>query len=161
MSESDRVGAIEAYQFYARYYALLGLRQQVRAAVADGRGEIDDLLANPDTHEEWEYQSRILVQEFGVEDIGAGLTLLASVARQVAEDCERTREKDDTRGVRIIDDYAEVHPPADRDRIVRQAREEADRLREEAEEYLRRFPARSGNGTPASADQPHAKLQVL
>ena len=66
------------------------------------------------------------------------------MALQVAKDCERAREKDDTRGVRVIDDYPEVHPAADRDRIGRQAWEEADRLADEVEGLLRQADAGAG-----------------
>jgi hypothetical protein len=156
LTESDRVRAVEAYRFYTLYYALLGLRQQARDAAA-GRGETAGLLDTPGASGEWEYQRGIL-REAGVEDVAAGLELLAAMAERVAEDCEQARGKDDARGARVIDDYAEVHPPADRDRVVRAAWEEANRLRDEAEEYLRRFPAAAGKGGPAPAQLPHTGL---
>src|SRR5207248_987124 len=138
--------AVDAYHFYALYYALLGLRQQLRDAAA-GRGEVGGLLATQGAQEEWEYQRRLLVEEFGIEDAGAGLTLLASMALQVAKDCEQARGKDDARGVRVIGDYADVHPPADRDRVVRQAYEEADQFRDEVVNGVLAGLLVPGNGT--------------
>ena len=132
MTESDRVRAVEAYRFYTLYYALLGLRQQVSAVVAAGLAKLGELLETPGVHEEWEYQRQIL-KEFGIENAGTGLSRLAAMSRKVARDCEQARGKDDVRGVQVIDDYKEIHPTADRDRVVRQAWEEADRLREECE----------------------------
>ena len=70
------------------------------------------------------------------------------MAMRVAKECERAREKDDARGARIIDDYPEVHPAADCDPIVRQAWEDADRLHDEVEGYLRRFAEGAPVGFP-------------
>ena len=53
----------------------------------------------------------------------------------------RARDKDDARGAAVIDDYADVHVTADRDRVVRQAWEDADRIAADVEQYFRRFPA--------------------
>jgi hypothetical protein len=50
---------------------------------------------------------------------------------------ERSKSKDDERGVRIIDDYAAVHVPADQDPFVRQTWEEVRREQEEIAQLLR------------------------
>src|SRR5947207_8372692 len=44
LAEADRARAVDAYHFYALYYALLGLRGQLRDALAAGRGEVGGLL---------------------------------------------------------------------------------------------------------------------
>ena len=96
---------------------------------------------------EWEYQRQILVEDFAVTDPAAGLRELVDAAYRVAEDCKRAKEKDDARGARVIDDYAEVHPGAERDRVVRRAWEEASRIEDDVENLLR------GLGTaPAAAE---------
>lgn len=146
MTERDRVRAIEAYRFYTLYHALVALRDQVRAALEEGR-DASQVLVAPGACDDWEQQRHVLAQDFGIDDPSAGLRLLPSMALQVAKDCERAREKDDARGVRVIDDYPDVHPAADRDPVVRQAWEEADRLHDEVEGYLHRFAAK---GAPAS-----------
>ena len=63
------------------------------------------------------------------------------MALQIARDCERARGKDEERGARIIDDYAEVHPAAVQDRVVRLAQDEADRLRDEVMDELLAAPS--------------------
>jgi hypothetical protein len=135
LTERDRSRAADAYRFYARHWALLGLLERARAAVGAGSEGLARVLSVPGSGE-WEYQRRLLVEEFELTDVGEGLRELAAGAVRVARDCERAREKDDARGARVIDDYADVHPPADRDRVVRQAWEEADRLRAEVEGRL-------------------------
>jgi hypothetical protein len=136
LTERDRVKAIEAYRFYICYAALHALLDEVRAAAMTGPGEINSVLTTATDRADWEYYRRVLVKDYGVEDATAGLNMLVEVAVHVAKGTEKAREKDDARGVRIIDDYAEVHPAADRDRVVRLAWEEADRLREEVQSYL-------------------------
>lgn len=156
LTERDRTRAIEAYRFYASYYALLGLKDRVRDALARGE-RVAELLAAPGAGA-WEQQRDILVSDCGIQDVAAGLRLLPEMALQVAKDCERARDKDDARGARIIDDYAEVHPAAERDRIVRQAWEEAERLRAEVEGYLRRL---GGEPSAAQADFPPVAAEYL
>ena len=105
------------------------------------------MLAAPGGSAAWEHQRQILVEEFGLESPAAGLRMLASMAVRVARAVERAREKDDTRGAKVIDDYAEVHPGAERDRVVRRAWEEASRIEDDVENLLR------GLGTaPAAAE---------
>lgn len=149
LTESDRVRAVAAYRFYTLYYALCGLKNRVRDALAGGE-DVAGLLDSPGAGGEWEYQRQILAADFGITDPAAGLGMLPGMAAEVAKDCERSRDRDDTRGVRIIDDYAEVHPPADRDRVVRQAWEDADRIRGEVTTYLLQLSGeRPGTGTRA------------
>src|SRR5204863_3373995 len=98
LTEPDRVAAVEAYRFHVRYYALLGLKE----AVANGFGPAAGLLAAESDRDGWEYRRRILVDDFGLADVSAGLRELAEMAVQVARDTERARAKDDARGVRVI-----------------------------------------------------------
>lgn len=133
MTEADRVSAIEAYRFFARYWALLGLRGKL----AD-RASLNRLLEAPHRDDpEWEYRRRLLADEFGVTDVGEALRLLAESAQRVARETERVRERDTTRGRRIIDDYEDVHPSAGEDAIVRAAWAEARAIREEVQQPLR------------------------
>jgi hypothetical protein len=135
LTERDRVRGLEAYRFYARYFALLALKDAVLAGAAAG----------------WEYARGILAEDGGPADAAAGLRELADMALQVAKDTERVRAKDDARGVKVIDDYADVHPAADRDRVVRQAWAEADRIRAEVEQCLGRL---DHPGAGSSATRP-------
>jgi hypothetical protein len=49
---------------------------------------------------------------------------------------ERSRQKDDERGARIIDGYASAHPPAVCDEIVQHTWREARRLQDEVNSLL-------------------------
>ena len=55
VTEYDRARAVDAYQFYIRYHALLALRDRVREALLNG-GDIAPLLTNPSACGDWEQQ---------------------------------------------------------------------------------------------------------
>jgi NDP-sugar pyrophosphorylase family protein len=143
LSEADRVKGLEAYRFYAAYYALGGLRDRVRELLAAGSADAARVLVTPAPEQpEWEYQRQLLLADVELTDPAEGLRQFAGMTLQIAKDCERAREKDDNRGRRVIDDYADVHPAADRDAVVRAAWDEADRVRDEVEALIAGlFPA--------------------
>src|SRR5262249_39506789 len=92
-----------------------------------------------DTPGEWEQARKILCQEKDISDMAAGLRLLPAISEEVARAVERSKAKDDERGVRIMDDYGESHVEASRDPIVRQAWEGARLLHHESNEALQRL----------------------
>ena len=61
---------------------------------------------------------------------------LPAMLEKIAADVERSKAKDDERGLRIIDDYAAVHTPAAKDKFVQQTWDEARRTQREIEELL-------------------------
>lgn len=138
LHESHRRQAIDTYRLALRSYALLGLLEQARAAT-DGPGKLDALLASPGDDPRWEHQRQLLVGELGVADVASGLRELPALLEWMACGVERSRAKDDERGRRVIDDYAETHVPADQDALVREVRAEQRRLADEAAEILRRL----------------------
>jgi len=136
LREACRQPAIEAYQFFIRYYALLALKNQVQAALEDGEPAISRLLTISGSQPRWEHARRILIEELGVTDPVAALRLLPEMLDTIATAVERSKAKDDDRGARIIDDYAEVHISASADPIVRQTWEETRRLQAELAELV-------------------------
>lgn len=123
LTDADRVRAVEAYRFYARYWALGGLLDRVRTS---GRGAI----AADDDDRAWADQREVLAGDDLLDDPDAALELLADMADRVARDVERARQRDDARGVRIIPDYADVHPPVADDPVVRAAWASAHAVRD-------------------------------
>jgi hypothetical protein len=143
LTERDRLRGLAAYQFHTCYYALLGLLARSRVA---GAGEAERLLDVPSADGLWEYRRRILTDDFGLADVGVGLRALKNMARQVARDVERARERDTLRGVKVIDDYLAAHPAVDDDAVVLAARADADRLRDEARAVLATLPPTEPRG---------------
>ncbi len=117
--EANRRRALEWYRFFIRYYALCGLMDRAQQLVA--KGEVGCALRLLTARSEegcWEHQRRILVDQLGVVDVGAGLSELYSLQERIALAVEESRARDDRRGTRILDDYAEMHPPATQDEWV-------------------------------------------
>src|SRR5207244_2191012 len=111
--EANRLKAIETYRFFVRYYALLGLKDRVKEALSQGlRRHLTELVSLPAGDEpRWEHQRRVLT-ELGLADVAAGLRELPGMAEEVARSVECSKAKDDERGARIIDDYADAHVAA-------------------------------------------------
>jgi hypothetical protein len=137
--ERSRRQALEAYRFFVRLYALLGLKEQ-----AMGEREPAALLAAPGQEPRWEHQRSILVGEFGIRDVAVGLGELAGLLETVGRSVEAARARDDRRGVRIIEDYGDAHPPAAEDAVVRNTWAEARQQQSEIVDLLRRWGNQGG-----------------
>ncbi|OPX31341.1 MAG: hypothetical protein B1H40_04190 [Candidatus Latescibacteria bacterium 4484_181] len=137
MLEESRLKAIEAYTFYIKYYALLGLKRKVEELLDSGSKEqIADLISRPSSDLRWEHQRRILKTELRGNDVAEGLRLLAEMQEKVARDVEKSKEKDDRRGCRIIDDYEVVHPSASNDAFVLDTWRQTRKMQNQIEELL-------------------------
>jgi hypothetical protein len=136
--ETHRQAAIEAYRFFAKYYALLRLKDEVEAALTQGaaNGSLSHLLTMRAKQPEWEHARQILCNEFEITDVIVGLRQLIPMLEQFGLQVERSKAKDDERGPRIFEDYAAVHIEAANDPIVRQTWEDMQRLQVEVEQLL-------------------------
>jgi hypothetical protein len=143
MLEASRQSAIEAYRFFVALDALSGLLEQLRAIPPNESHALAQLLVISSEDSVWEQRRRILVQDFEVTDVRAGLIQLAAMAEKVAHDIERSKSKDDQRGLQIIDDYADVHNSADQDPFILQTWQETRRLQSELKELIDRLPTDS------------------
>jgi hypothetical protein len=155
LSEAQRQEALSTYRFYIRYYALGGLKDRVGALLRAGRGHaVGRLLSTTDGDSRWEHQRRLLWDTLHVRDVASGLAELPDVLDHVARGVEAAKAKDDRRGARIIEDYAEAHAPADRDECVRDAWEKARSGRAEVERLLS-WVRSLGVHPPEGARGPH------
>jgi hypothetical protein len=135
--EKNRKRAIESYQFFVRYYALLRLKGVAEVALRDNRnGVIKRLLVTSSADPEWEHARQILCDEMHLCRVADGLRLLPAMLEQIARGVERSKARDDERGPQIIDDYADVHSPAADDPFVRQTWDETHLLVREIEDLV-------------------------
>ena len=131
MLERSRKAGIEAYTFYIRYYAFMGLKKQLEASKKE-----KDILTKKTQDPRWEHERSILNQELSSNSIEENLKLLISMQEKIAKDVQVSKEKDDIRGARIIDDYPEAHAPAAEDSFVKQTHQETAQLKEEVEKLF-------------------------
>jgi hypothetical protein len=136
LRESSRRAALEAYRFAISLYALLGLKDRVQEAIAQGRTEFATILEAPADDSRWEHQRRLLVQELGVIDAPTALGCLPSLLRELVRKVTCSLARDGERGPRIIPDYAEVHSPVDQNSVVVRITERVRRLQAELASLL-------------------------
>ena len=137
--DRHRLAAIEAYRFYIKYYALTGLTLAMTTLPASGKHKsVNEVLTRVDDDPTWEHQ-RNLLYEYGVKDVVVGLQELVSMIERIAQDVERSKSKDDQRGVRIIDDYADVHTSATEDSFVQRTWQESNKLISETKELINKL----------------------
>src|SRR5262249_53218009 len=136
--EENRQRAVEAYRLFTRYYALTEMKDRAQATLDESGGDCPGLLDTPSQDAIWERQRRILAEE-GIEDVGAGLSELCRILERLGTVVEAARGRDDRRGSRIMEDYAEVHAPAEREELVRQHWQEMRRLQAETERVRARW----------------------
>lgn len=136
MLERSRTGAVETYTFYIRYYALTGLMEKVESAA---RSDLKDLLSTKTRDARWEHQRKTLLGEFGRDAKVADLLgKLSEAVEKIAVDTQVSKEKDDKRGARIIDDYPHAHAPAAEDKFVKQTWQETRLLQEKIGKLIRK-----------------------
>jgi len=136
MYERSRIKAIETYTFYIRYYALKGLKTRISSLLNQGCSKINwNMIDTPTENKRWEHEKSLLKKEFpekkNLKDL---LEILLQMEEKIAEDVKISKEKDDRRGRKIIDDYDTSHTLAEDDSFVRQTYAELESLKKDLRE---------------------------
>ena len=137
ITDKARRVAIEAYERWIDYYLLRGLQRQLTARGLTARcSAARNVLEQRSNDTTWEHQREMLLTQHPRCSIVVLMERLAQHARAIAADVERSKAKDDLLGAKIIDDYAEVHAPANQDRIVRATWDELAELEQDIDTIL-------------------------
>jgi hypothetical protein len=156
LPEPNRRRAIEAYRQFLRHYALLVLKRRAEQLLDEGADEVAGrLLLTADTDPEWELARQLLCEDLGIRNVIAALGQLPALLEQFAEGVERSKARDDGRGPRIIDDYADVHVAAADDSLVGRTWEEVRRLHREVDELV----VRLRKGTAVGSKSGHVAVK--
>ena len=136
MTAASRRQAIEAYEFYIRFYltnALLNYLQHQPDAIKSG----NKLFADETTNDEWEHARKLIVNR-GMDSTSIKELLLenAAACKRIAESALASKQKDDARGKRIIDEYIEATPTAEEDIVIKEAFARAEKTDAEARRLL-------------------------
>jgi hypothetical protein len=81
----------------------------------------------------WEAQRRWLAEKERLSDVSTALSELLAMLDQFAREVERSKAKDNQRGLHIREDYPLVHHAAKDDPVVKQTWEEIGREKAEVE----------------------------
>jgi len=133
--ETDRVNGVEAYTFYIKYYALIGLKKKLTELLEGKKSSFkksaEKILSTHTKDKRWEHERKIIVQELPDKDVVDCLELLSQQQEKIAQSVQVSKEKDDKRGAKIIEDYGFAHPPAQEDGFVKQTWEETKKMQHE------------------------------
>ncbi|MCX8037931.1 MAG: DUF4954 family protein [Candidatus Sumerlaeia bacterium] len=138
--EASRIEGIEAYTFALRFYALRAFYQRLleSGAAERGRAAMESVLTDEADSLNWAHALDVLAREFPKCSIQDLLELWVTLHRQYAEGIRLSKARDDERGTRIIPDYAQIHPPADKDKTVMRAATEQTEIEKRVAEWLKR-----------------------
>ncbi len=135
MLEASRTAGIQAYTFYIRYYALLGLKKKLAELYNEKKSgfkkAVLKVLTVRSKDKRWEHQRGVFNLEFNDQDLTGCLEALSQMQENIANQVQTSKEKDDRRGEKIIEDYASAHAPAKDDGFVKQVWEEARQMDKE------------------------------
>ncbi|OIO80712.1 MAG: hypothetical protein COW11_06355 [Candidatus Omnitrophica bacterium CG12_big_fil_rev_8_21_14_0_65_43_15] len=133
--ETDRARGVEAYTFYIRYYALLGLKKKLEELLAGKKSAFKknsgNVLTLHSKDKRWEHERKILIQELKDKSAVECLDILSQMQEKIARDVQVSKEKDDKRGAKIISDYAFAHPVAADDSFVKQTWDDTKKMQRE------------------------------
>ena len=118
--EEVRGVALRGYRWFLRLAGLRYLYRQVAESLPRDPRHARDVLSVVSDDSVWECQRRWLADKEKLSDAISALAELPIMLEQFARDVERSKAKDDQRGLRIRDDYARVHQLASDDPVVQE-----------------------------------------
>lgn len=137
VQEEALINGRDTYTAMIQYYGAKGLWAEVQKLAAAGRlSEVRTLLTTPSTDLRWEHERRVLLQELPGKSVPDILRFLVESQRKLADQVRTSKEKDDKRGERLLDDYRETHTAAANDKFVKQSAAAAVKLQQEVEALL-------------------------
>ncbi len=124
VTRSGITKAIAAYSLHIEHYCLKGLLNRCTEAVfRNPKPDYETLLADSTDTTVWKHQRTLIIAEgFHTRTLLENMDRLAELSTFIATAVERSKEKDDLRGTRIMDDYAAVHCFAADDQFIQQTK---------------------------------------
>jgi len=136
--EKNRKKAIEAYTFFIRYYGLSQLKRVLERNDLKGVS-LKEILFRPSSNEYWEDARKIILEEFPSKDVKELLKILIQMEEVISKMVRDSKERDDVRGRKIIDDYSEVHILASDDPVVKEAYQRSERIKADIYELIEKI----------------------
>jgi len=143
MTEAARREAIAAYTFTLVHRSLLGLWN--RMCLCHSLEDVCETVGGGEPGEPdaaWAFHRAVLVEERPGAHVRTLLEELLYMQERFSRAVESSKRKDDTRGARVIEDYARAHVAASDDPHVRRTREMTKSLESDITELLEKLPAK-------------------
>ncbi len=130
MTEESRAKGVDTYTLYIEYFALQGLAARVAGLVESGEAELAASMYTDATDDpDWEYRRALMASEgYGGRSVTENLERLAEIHERIARDTQRSKERDDIRGRKIVPDYADANTQAPDDGFVRETWERTEKV---------------------------------
>ena len=138
MTEAARREAVAAYTFTLVHRSLLGLWARIRRC--HSLDEACEAANGEEPDAAWAFHRAVLVEERPGTNVRALLEEFLDMQERFATAVETSKRKDDARGARVIEDYADAHVSAADDPHVRRTREETASLAADITRLLERIP---------------------
>ena len=141
LTEKSRASGIAAYDVHIEYYCLRGMLNIIKSLLKNGkRTTFSFLYTMPTADKLWKHQRNIMVKEiFAGRSAKENLKRLSGLEGQIATAVQNSKGKDDSRGAKIIPDYASAHPPADQDDCVKETWLAAEKTKKEIAFILKKM----------------------
>ncbi len=137
--EEVRGVALRGYRWFLRLAGLRHLYRRVAELLPRDPQRARDVLSVVSDDAVWECQRRWLADKEKLSDAISALAELPIMLEQFARDVERSKAKDDQRGLRIRDDYANVHQSASEDPVVQETWAEMRKEMSEVEDLRKQL----------------------
>lgn len=139
--EVNRIKAIKTYTFYIQYYAFNGLKREIINCLNQGEKKVSWTSLSQNTkNERWNHEKKILKSELKESiDIKDCMQKLIEIEEHIADDVFHSKEKDDIRGKRVIDDYESTYVQAKDDGFVKQTYADLNNVTKEIMELLKKI----------------------
>jgi hypothetical protein len=116
--EEVRCAALRGYRWFLRLDGLRCLYQRVAELLPQDAARARAALGASSADAAWESHRRWLADKERLSDAGTALAELAVMLEQFGREVERSKAKDDQRGLRIREDYPQVHVLSANDPVV-------------------------------------------
>ena len=127
MMEESRIKGIETYDLFIEYFALQGLGARVEGLLSGGgMDRVASIYESETDDPDWEYRRTLLNSEgYTKRSVTENLERLGDIHEKIARDTQRSKERDDIRGKKIIPDYLEANTQAADDGFVKETWEKS------------------------------------
>jgi hypothetical protein len=138
LMEENRTKGIGTYNLYIEYFALHGLADRIAELLEGGEANRIESIYEKETEDsKWEYQRALLNSEgYTGRSISENLERLVNIHEGIARDTERSKERDDIRGKKIIADYLESNTQAPDDGFVKETWEKSSAVKVQLKDML-------------------------
>ncbi|MBT3273058.1 MAG: DUF4954 family protein, partial [Spirochaetales bacterium] len=134
--ESNRIKAINTYDYYIRYYCL-NLMFRYLLTHKTSEADLDEILHQSTDDEEWEHARNLFLSRLEFSSLNeAGITLI-EIKNAIAKQIFESKQRDDLRGEKITKGYNEAHVLAEDNEFVKKTMDQTQTYEQKIRKFLK------------------------